>query len=678
MTTSLLAMVDQYLHPHVGSVVNGEAKYRCPFHKGGRERHPSFYMNMQSGIGYCHTCHEWMFTHQLLARLGAPAFVVESAKTNNGWVPTVRSTHYPYDQIIDYMDTCDALPMALVEAGFSADVLSQYEVGYDAAFNRIVFVLRDVGGTVVNLIGRNLDPGRIRYMPYHRTLGIEEHVPNRNHVWGLNYLIPIWDEVNWLVVCEGYKAALWAIQAGYHAVGLMGSSITKSQADNLTSFNRPILLLLDNDTAGGHGNLQILRQLRYHSQVVYPIIDYPDDLQQPDDLSVQQLRDLIEQHKEDAMKRDLRQSSHRRSAANAKSREAKKQGFLSTKRANPGADDDPIPFYILPAEYGVDKEDWFYQYDRIYHQATKFGCSIFAFAENGDLINENDPAYQLIEGGYFGEGTSRPKVSARALVNIVDASYKHVSPGGEPTKCDRGKRCLACNRKTPFTPPIHKFIDMSPTTKLDLFALMDEAIGRCAGCGKGYLVPLKAVCTECGHVIYDQEKDLSDTPQDFVDLYMEEHVCPNPECGHTGQADVEYVCDHKNAKTGAITDGCTDPKPGSILDIPLLLTPITDNTITMLRITFQDEAEPFLPPSVRWEKFDQWTNFLSEYEHNGPLNFATDSRHGQTADGALKAILAKFPDAGALLGIKNDDAATGGDAPAPRSQRNARRVQGRG
>jgi len=64
-----------------------------------------------------------------------------------------------------------------------------------------------------------------------------------------------------VVVVEGFFDTIAVHQAGYPAVGLMGSTLSKHQADLLTMCFDRVVLLLDGDEAGRHGAMSIAQTL---------------------------------------------------------------------------------------------------------------------------------------------------------------------------------------------------------------------------------------------------------------------------------------------------------------------------------------------------------------------------------------------------------------------------------
>jgi hypothetical protein len=93
-----------------------------------------------------------------------------------------------------------------------------------------------------------------------------------------------------VLVVEGFFDAIAVHQAGYPVVGLMGSTVSRHQADLLTgSFDR-VVLMLDGDEAGQHGALSVAQALVGRMSV--SVISLEDG-RQPDQLTPAETRRLL-------------------------------------------------------------------------------------------------------------------------------------------------------------------------------------------------------------------------------------------------------------------------------------------------------------------------------------------------------------------------------------------------
>ena len=172
-----------------------------------------------------------------------------------------------------------------IEAGFDEALLAAHRIGYDVHHRRITIPLYDRVGNLIGISGRATQPDQEpRYKVYKRELGDfvpYDYAPKiHNHLWRL-HMIP--DEYDELIICEGFKAALWVAQCGFeNVVAICGASMTDAQADLVKDRKVSALLMLDNDQAGRSGaSTSAIKLSRRGVSVKYVEYDAPA----PDDLS---------------------------------------------------------------------------------------------------------------------------------------------------------------------------------------------------------------------------------------------------------------------------------------------------------------------------------------------------------------------------------------------------------
>lgn len=299
---------------------------RCPFHKGGEEKTPSFSVNVDLGLFNCFTCHVSGPMPKMLRLLGVPRHVIDDElkdirqeldenKKRLGWRKRAELvTKDPFlsdvllpESILKPFEWC---PVKLVEAGFQSEWLKYMDIGFDRSNNRITYPIRDVYGNLAGIAGGAViagtypkykvyqgghkDPETGKWVTSDFGQWFDESFPdytfsNHNYLWNFDQVYPrlfFGREKNpYLILVEGYKAALWVLQCGFlNTVALMGSSLSDRQASLLHRLQVNIVLFLDNDQAGRRATRKIARKLRTTQQGVF-IAQYPyaDDCQ-PDGL----------------------------------------------------------------------------------------------------------------------------------------------------------------------------------------------------------------------------------------------------------------------------------------------------------------------------------------------------------------------------------------------------------
>lgn len=285
----------------------------CPFHKGGTEEHPSFYINLNTGLFYCHACKERGTFVQFLKRFNAPASIIdaiielgkrEEKPKRKRKLSSGAGEHFLNESLLGVFQYC---PTALVEEGFDEELLQKLDIGFDKLRMRITFPIRDLYGNLVGISGRSVTGEYPRYQVY-KSKQLLEHAPddpkvmaryraydikNHDYIWNLHNVYPLafFGDLDTVIVVEGYKACIWMLQQGFeNVVALQGSSLTHAQSQLLGRLGVTIILFLDNDQAGKEGTYTAGWWLRRAGgrvlAITYPSWceddAQPDDLEQPD------------------------------------------------------------------------------------------------------------------------------------------------------------------------------------------------------------------------------------------------------------------------------------------------------------------------------------------------------------------------------------------------------------
>lgn len=339
MRDQVLSIVERYLgryHP------SGEYNVStvCPFHtvKDGMP----FSVNTEFGLFHCFSCGKAGTIVNMLRDLHVSEHIVRSetdglrqamqharvihkhqkqALWAQGIDPFRAECELSEGVIAHFLytpDACRKHPTALLEAGFTHDILDFKDVGYDDSLQRIIYPVRDIYGGLAGVSGganQNQKPKYKVYrgprvMPDNKKLGsdfgpwFDEKYPDyefHNHLYLWNYerVYPrafYGKEVATIIIVEGFKACLWLLQHGYwNTVALMGSKISERQMHLLRRPEARYLLFLDNDKAGLEGTRFAGDKLDKVTPGVH-VAHYPDGSEdcQPDDLNEAGLKYAID------------------------------------------------------------------------------------------------------------------------------------------------------------------------------------------------------------------------------------------------------------------------------------------------------------------------------------------------------------------------------------------------
>lgn len=292
----------------------------CPFHvkaDGRAEKNPSFRMSLSKGLYFCHSCGARGNVYTFLKNHDVPAseiearysFLIEEASKNG---PAPRNESNP-DRVFNLeplpeatLGFFDGCPAELLEDGFTMDTLRHFEVGVDYVHGRITYPLRDLNGRLVGVSGRTPkgDTRSPRYKVYtteyeHWRLPAQQEPSKTGLLWNAHAVYPevyfLPPNQSYVVVVEGFKAAMWMYQCGYrNVVALLGSYLSWEHKWILERLGTRVYLFLDNNYAGRNGTINAAETL--HKSVDVRIMQYPerlidDESAQPDDVTALEARE---------------------------------------------------------------------------------------------------------------------------------------------------------------------------------------------------------------------------------------------------------------------------------------------------------------------------------------------------------------------------------------------------
>ncbi len=284
----------------------------CPIHgeQAGKSK-PSFSLNAATGMWYCFAGCGGGGLPTFLKLLDVPRPRVDTLmeklrphlttvekRADLTQAKNLFQTPYPLpEKLLGIYEEC---PVSLIEAGFTEETLWTHDVGFDEEQQRITFPIRDLNGTLAGISGRDVT-GRAaeKYKVYQREL---QEIGFKNYKLEKGNYLYRWERVYQNVyanpdrpavyITEGFKACLWMVQNGFpNTVALMGSSMTDVQKMFIERLGGPVVLCLDNNSAGIKGTARIGYRL---SGARVLVMRYPPDVQQPDGLSAEALQDAVQ------------------------------------------------------------------------------------------------------------------------------------------------------------------------------------------------------------------------------------------------------------------------------------------------------------------------------------------------------------------------------------------------
>lgn len=258
--------LDQYLPSHFAQATQSELSGQCLFHD---DHNPSLYVNVDTGMYYCHACHARGNVVRLVQRVGQFLSYPDAEQwLLSHYGPNSDATYQPFtlrfqqridvgtpdyaDETVAQQYVTDDNPYMTVERGIPLSVLRQFDIGYCASSNSVTIPWRDSRGQLLTVKHRSIYGKKFWYEPRCTAL--------RQHLWGL-HRARLYETV-YIVEAEIDALTLWT--AGKPSVAIGGSSISEEQARSLVMTGvQTVVLTCDRDTAGRDANRLIRDRLKH-------------------------------------------------------------------------------------------------------------------------------------------------------------------------------------------------------------------------------------------------------------------------------------------------------------------------------------------------------------------------------------------------------------------------------
>lgn len=292
---------------------------RCPFHGGGMENTPSCSVSTVQPVFFCHSCQESGHIRKLFRQIGVQKEIGDTLIETLGFdarghYEKRRGDYQLYHGTDPYrgrfrldeeiLDSFRLKPLELERKGFREHTLRHFEVGMDLDRARITFPLRNVYGDLVGISGRTVIDATPRYKIYKQELIKQFGLPpdysmdsvKESIFWHGHVVYPFaFRTDDPLILCEGFKAAMWTWQAGLHDVmAIVGAYFSERHTELISRTRSPVILFLDNNEAGIKGTYHAGERLRRATSSEVRVARYPDLRQQPDELSDAEILQAIE------------------------------------------------------------------------------------------------------------------------------------------------------------------------------------------------------------------------------------------------------------------------------------------------------------------------------------------------------------------------------------------------
>lgn len=238
-------------------VRNDEIMVTCPFHKNGKESHPSCSIHdneadKQHGIFHCFTCgvsgtifdliahcfdKDIDFANDWLLDKFGNVFIVKQE-----YLPEINIEKDPPKYLDEsVLEEYSYFHPYMFERGLTEETIRKFRLGCTPDGEYMTFPCWDEHNNLLGIFKRST-AGKKFLSPK----GVDKPI------YLLNFVLK--EKSNKVIVCEGNFDALMAWQYGFPAVALFGAGTTKEQVDKLDRCGiLNFVLMYDNDDAGRKG-----------------------------------------------------------------------------------------------------------------------------------------------------------------------------------------------------------------------------------------------------------------------------------------------------------------------------------------------------------------------------------------------------------------------------------------
>ena len=636
----LIELIAPYLGDPVGSPSDGNYKYRCPFHKGGMERRPAFYINSSNGLAFCHRCNQGWNLLSLLKNLGCGHRIRDTVATMLEEMPLpVKQRRHLQILPEELIGIFGEPPPDLLAHGFSQEVLLGHEVGVDPRRGWPIYPIRDHLGRLVGISGRAPDHRKYHFygaedLTDFADLASYRPVPKSQVLWNFHRIYPRGfhsTDVGQIIVVEGFKAAMWVEQCGYRdVVAVFGSYLSDEQATLLNRIEAEVIVFLDQDPAGQQAVGRFVDKLGDEHTV--RVVSYPRAGKlQPDDLQLDEIIECVENATRRTKMSDHSARTYEDMAGNKGGQKFKSRG-MSRFPWNPGPSPEKIRlirgYYWLCQECGghvdADNEGKYECWNTIWDK-TKDGkwVEVKTCRHTGKLP---DTAPYAIHYKAYGpnwgakgkgwsaicnchkgkllkpcnvcahERTTKVFASQAYAFGLIRLRQFHVIEEPSKTDADKtyknfvecaGRVCEGCKKGLDKVRGKSEYLSLSRSGFNELMAIEADIGRQCKSCVHGRVATMGWCCTSCGDIMtsVDDAQPLNDTEMSEFGVMVQKCAA----CGVTGYPSEITQC-LKDVDTRE--PGCDEPVRTTLYDVDLELKVIATGNKRSLQSPWHSDPKP--------------------------------------------------------------------------------------
>ena len=167
-----------------------------------------------------------------------------------GYAP---SKNYDY-QLIDFLKSKNIIEEELIEIGLAK---KKYNNLYGYFYDRIMIPIISTSGKIIAFGGRSTNSSEPKYLNSPES----DVFSKRNILFGAYNVKKRKQNIDNIILCEGYMDVIALFRFGYPAVATLGTAVSEKQIDLLTKLSKNIFIVFDGDQAGKNASIRLFDKL---------------------------------------------------------------------------------------------------------------------------------------------------------------------------------------------------------------------------------------------------------------------------------------------------------------------------------------------------------------------------------------------------------------------------------
>lgn len=269
---------------NVESEVDSDYIIFCPFHNNYRS--PAGEVDKRSGLFFCFSCHHVCGLPELIMKTSGRTYFeavryIKSKETeidlsyqiNQSLV--IKPDYVPYDELLIKRLSAQAIESPRAMRYYSGRLINEasvrkFDLGYSEKQDMVTIPVASPDGVSVGFVGRSVEGKDFKNTP---------GLPKSKVLFNLHRV----KTAGKVYVVESSFDAIRLDQCGFPAVATLGSNVSKIQTDLLQKYFNNIVVIADNDEAGGNMKDKIVERLGSRVTVIKIDKQYKDIGDMPDD-----------------------------------------------------------------------------------------------------------------------------------------------------------------------------------------------------------------------------------------------------------------------------------------------------------------------------------------------------------------------------------------------------------